>query len=79
MAVIVGLTFFMFYPKGIFRTIEREHKYIFLGVKAAIVASVVGFIVNDSGVVQAATTAVYIIFPLIYLVLWERIRNHNHR
>lgn len=69
LATIAGLTFFTYYPKGIFRTIEREHIYIFKGVKAIILAAIVGFIVNDSGVVQAATTVIYVIFPLIYLVL----------
>lgn len=77
LATIAGLAFFTNYPKGIFKTLESKYVYIFKGIKAAIVATIIGFIVNDSGVVQAATTVIYVIFPLIYLVLQEKL-NKSH-
>lgn len=69
MTTIAGLAFFTFYTKGSFKKIEQDHEHLFRGIKGAIVAGIIGFAVNDSGVVQAATTSVYIIFPLIFLVL----------
>lgn len=74
LAAIAGLTFLMYYPKGIFKKLEVQDKYVYKGIKATIVASIIGFLVNDSGVVQAATTSIYIIFPLIYLVFKEQLK-----
>lgn len=73
-ATVVALAFFMIHPKGIFERLKHEHLQIFKGIQAVIVATLTGFLVNDSGVVQAATTAVYLIFPLIYLTLGERLK-----
>jgi len=38
-------------------------------VRGAFVAAVTALLVNDSGVVAAATTLLYLSFPLIYLQL----------
>lgn len=73
LAVIAGLTFFTFYPKGIIKTIQNKYPYIFMGIKASVIASIVGCVFNDSGIVEAATSSLYIIFPIIYLVLQEKI------
>lgn len=72
LAVVLGLSFFTFYSKGILKTIEVKQPYMYKGIKAAIIASIVGFAVNDSGIVQAATTSIYVIFPLIFLVLKDK-------
>lgn len=74
LAVIAGLTILIYYPKGIFKTLERQWRYIYKGIKTILIAAIVGFFVNDSGLVQAATTVIYIFFPLIYLTLAEKMR-----
>lgn len=75
LATIVGLAFFLYHPKGVFHRVQQQNPFVFKGIQAVIVATLIGFIVNDSGVVQAATTSVYLIFPLIYLALGERLKS----
>ncbi len=69
MAIIAVLAFFIFRPRGVFKKVAVRYPNIFLGIKAIIVASLAGFAFNDSGIVEAATASIYVIFPFLYLVL----------
>jgi hypothetical protein len=49
--------------------VRRERPYLFKGLVGLVTGSIVALIFNDSGVVAAATTMIFGIPLLIYLVL----------
>jgi len=61
-------------PRGVIRDIVDSYKDLAAGFKALIIGSIVTMLVNDSGVVAAATLLLFPIFTLLYLVL-NRIGN----
>jgi len=71
---LVALAILFFRPIGVVRRIIQNYPYLSSGFVGILVASIVGLAVNDSGVVQAATTILYGVFPLVYLVVEERRR-----
>ncbi|SHH06953.1 hypothetical protein [Tepidibacter thalassicus] len=64
--LIVGVLFYK--PIGIFKNICEEYSYLTKGWSAIVVGSTVGFFVNDSGVVAAATSIAYVIIPLLVII-----------
>jgi hypothetical protein len=63
---VIGLL--MFRPPAIFKTLTQENPYISAGIKAALISSLVTLLVNDSGVVSAATLLVPVTPTFLYLV-----------
>jgi hypothetical protein len=61
-------------PRGIIRDIVDSYSDLAAAFKALIIGSIVTMMVNDSGVVAAATLLLFPIFTLLYLVL-NRINN----
>jgi hypothetical protein len=58
-------------PVGIFKKVCDRYIYLAKGWTSIIVASIVGFLVNDSGVVAAATSIAYVIIPVLVLLTKE--------
>jgi len=71
LASLCSLALLFYRPVGIMRIIRREYPFLFKGFAGAIVGSIVALIFNDSGIVAAATSMIFIASPLIYLVLFE--------
>lgn len=71
LTTIAALTVLFFCPVGIIKKIFDKYTLLGKGLISISIASIVGLIVNDSGVVQAATTILYGIYPLICLVIQE--------
>lgn len=69
---LVALAILFFRPMGVVQRIIYSYPYLGNGFIGILVASVVGLIFNDSGVVQAATTILYAVLTLVYLVIDER-------
>lgn len=69
---LAALAILFFRPMGVLRSIIQDYPYLSSGFIGILTASVVGLIFNDSGVVQAATTILYAVFTLVYLVIDER-------
>ena len=69
---LAALAILFFRPMGVLRRIIQDYPYLSSGFIGILTASVVGLIFNDSGVVQAATTILYAVFTLVYLVIDER-------
>jgi len=69
---LLALAILFFHPLGVIKQIVKQYSYLGTGFIGIAVASIVGLAVNDSGVVQAATTILYAACPLVYLVLDER-------
>jgi hypothetical protein len=64
--VIVGILFYK--PFGILKKVCEKYSYLTKGWTAIVLGSIVGFLVNDSGVVAAATSIAYVIIPLLVLI-----------
>lgn len=73
LTTIAALTVLFFCPVGIIKKIFDKYPLLGKGLISISIASIVGLIVNDSGVVQAATTMLYGIYPLICLVIQEEL------
>ncbi|MDK2563249.1 hypothetical protein QOZ84_06785 [Romboutsia sedimentorum] len=65
LAGIAIVAIFIFKPSKHFINIAKQSPYIFKGFVACIVGCTVTLLVNDSGIVAAATTSIYILIPLL--------------
>lgn len=66
----LGMLALLFYrPPGVMEAVRSKRPYLFKGLVGVITGSIVALIFNDSGVVAAATTMIFGVPPLIYLVL----------
>ena len=63
--IIIGSLIFK--PSGHFKKINDKYPLIFKGFMASFVGCIVTLLVNDSGIVAAATAAIYILIPLIII------------
>lgn len=66
----LGMLALLFYrPPGVMEGVREKRPFLFKGLVGVIAGSIVAFIFNDSGVVAAATTMIFGVPVLIYLVL----------
>lgn len=66
--VILGfISSFIFKPSRQFKKISDKYPYIFKGFVASTVGCIVTLLVNDSGIVAAGTTSIYILIPLLIM------------
>ncbi len=65
--VVVGTLFYK--PFGMLKKLCDMYPYFAKGWSAIIVGTIVGFLVNDSGVISAATGIAYVIIPVLVLVI----------
>ncbi len=68
---IVFLTVLFYRPFGACKKIFDKYKNYSIGLVGVLVACIVGFIVNDSGVVVAGTSIIFLAASLMYLVFKE--------
>jgi hypothetical protein len=66
---VIGILFLK--PRGMLYTLINKYKSFSSAWYAILVGSVVGMMVNDSGVVVAATSNIFLIFSLLYFLLGE--------
>ncbi|GAB6157808.1 membrane protein [Desulfotomaculum varum] len=75
----LGVLALLFYrPRGVMENIRVKYPYLFKGFVGVVTGAIVAFLVNDSGVVAAATTMIFGAPPLVYLVLTEQTADHRH-
>ena len=66
--VLVGLvTFLMFYPAGFMKKVFCGNPFFKTALTGITAGSITALLVNDSGVVAAATTMIYGVVPLLIL------------
>ncbi len=66
LVALMGVMVFLFYyPRGRIKEFKKQRQFLFTGITAIVTGSVVAFLVNDSGVVAAATTLLYAVIPLL--------------
>jgi len=69
----VGILFYR--PVGVLKDVFHKYHIASNGIAAATAGSLAALLANDSGVVAAATSMAYVVFPLILLVT-ERLREN---
>lgn len=68
LAILAALVVLIYRPSGAMSRLKTECPRLFHGFSGILVGAVVGLIVNDSGIVAAATTSIYIIAPILLLI-----------
>ncbi|GAA0865190.1 hypothetical protein [Paraclostridium tenue] len=66
-AIVGFISSFIFKPSRQFKKISDKYPYIFKGFVASTVGCIVTLLVNDSGIVAAGTTSIYILIPLLIM------------
>lgn len=64
------LVIFFNQPYGLMEKTLRDHPHLGIGLKTAVLGSIVTMVVNDSGVVAMATLLFFPIFSIFYLILY---------
>lgn len=72
LASLAMLALLFFRPVGVMVAIKNKYPELYCGFTGVVIASILAFIFNDSGIVAAATCMIFGAPPLIYLVLKER-------
>lgn len=70
--MLVALMVSFYRPVGLMEKVRKSHPFIFEGLLGILVGSAVTLVVNDSGIVSAATSMIFGMAPLIYLMGLER-------
>jgi len=66
---LLVLALLVYRPIGAMGRLRKERPYLVNGFAGIITGAVVGLIVNDSGIVAASTTSIYLVVPLLLLML----------
>jgi len=67
------LGFICYRPFGMIGDLNKKFPYVIRGFFGIIIGAFTALIVNDSGIVAAATTIIYMIVPMLFLGLEERL------
>ncbi|WP_227767310.1 hypothetical protein [Zhaonella formicivorans] len=67
LSFLLAFAILLAWPKGFVLRLKTHNPILYQAFAAILIASIVGLLVNDSGIIQAATTFIYLIFPLLYL------------
>lgn len=79
LVILASLAILVYRPAGAMARIKDEYPCLMKGFAGIIIAAVVGLVINDSGIVAAATTSIYIVIPALILVLEQVARHHPER
>ncbi len=63
------LTVLFFRPLGVFKQVISKYKYINAAGIGVVAASVTGFVVNDSGIVMAATSMIFLTMTMMHYMI----------
>jgi len=68
-SILLTLAVLVYRPVGAMKMIRDKYPLLFKGFAGILLAAIIGGVINDSGIVSAATTCIYLITPLLLLVL----------
>ncbi|SHJ73550.1 hypothetical protein SAMN02745883_00307 [Caminicella sporogenes DSM 14501] len=71
LTTILFLSILFYRPFGVAKKVLEKYNNLAKGLLGVLIACVVGFIVNDSGVVAAATAIIFLGITLMYLIVDE--------
>ncbi|QUH26684.1 hypothetical protein [Serpentinicella alkaliphila] len=66
---MVILAVIFYHPIGIFKKLANEYPNITIGLGSIVLGSKVAFLVNDSGIVAAATIMMFLTTTILYLII----------
>src|SRR5699024_7462239 len=66
---ILLLGFICYRPQGMLQTFSKKYPDVFRGFLGIAVGAFTALVVNDSGIIAAATTIIYMIVPMLFLGL----------
>jgi hypothetical protein len=69
--ILVAVAALVWRPVGIMARLQARHPVLFKGFAGIVAAALVGLIINDSGIVAAATISIYLGVPILILMLNE--------
>lgn len=67
--VVLGILFYK--PIGLIKSISLKYPKVAIGWSGIIVACAIGFAVNDSGIVAAATSVIFLTSTILYLIICD--------
>lgn len=68
-AILLVSTVLVYRPVGALRELAKRVPYLMKGFTGVIAAALVGLVMNDSGIVAASTTSIFLVTPLLLLML----------
>jgi len=69
LSAIVILAILFYRPVGTIYKLSQLYPNLSMGWSGIVVTCVVGFLVNDSGIVSAGTAIIFLITPMLYQIL----------
>ncbi len=66
LVLLAGIILFIYKPNQKIKEIETSLNYLYIGLKGIIIAAIIAFVFNDSGLTAAATSSIYFVCLLIY-------------
>lgn len=72
--ILLVLATFIYFPVGAMKNLFSHRPVILKGFVGIVTAALVALIVNDSGIVAASTTSIYLVMPFLLLMM-EQERN----
>jgi hypothetical protein len=70
--IIAAIAIMLFKPVKLLRSVFKRHRYLKYSWISIAAASILGFAVNDSGIVLAATAMIYAAFTMLIMCIGER-------
>lgn len=67
LVMLLVLSLLVFRPVGALKQLLQERPFLIKGFAGLVTGAVVALIINDSGIVAASTTCIYLVLPLILL------------
>ncbi|HHW62014.1 MAG TPA: hypothetical protein GX404_08930 [Syntrophomonadaceae bacterium] len=68
-AILLVITILVYRPVGALKELLNRVPYIMKGMAGIVVGAIIALLINDSGIVAASTTSIYLIVPLLLLML----------
>ncbi|WAW14042.1 hypothetical protein [Peptostreptococcus equinus] len=75
--LLVGLAFLaltIFRPNKEFVAIKKEYPIIYKGFLSIMVGCIITLLVNDSGIIAAATDSIYLLIPIIIILMNKKLK-----
>jgi len=73
MVILASLAVLLFWPAGAMLRIREHYPHLFKGFAGILTGAVIGGAINDSGIVAAATTSIYLVTPILILIIKDNL------
>lgn len=77
MVILLVLALLVYRPVGAMKQLRQDKPYVVKGFGGIITGALVALVINDSGIVAASTTSIYLVVPLLLLMLHYETQRSN--